>query len=252
MGKRRLFFDIETSLAEAYIFRPGYKLNIGWHQIKKHSQIICISYKWEGQKKVYNLDWGKKQSDKEILGKFLKIADTADELVAHNGDKFDIKWIRTRCYFHGLPMMPEYVSIDTIKGARKYFNFPGNSLDAISHYGGGSGKLKTNFDLWVAVDQGKPSALREMKKYCNVDVLTLEAVFQKMRPYMKAKTTIAGYRTDCPECGFENVRCKANRVSGAGVPYKQMQCQTIGCGTYFNVSLPQENRANKLKKLSKR
>ena len=121
--RKRLYFDIETSPNIGFFWQSGYKLNIGYQNILKERSIICICYKWEGDKEVHGLTWDKKQDDKKMLQDFIKIVDSADELVGHNGDKFDLAWIRTRCLFHGIQMFPNYVTIDTLKVARSKFKF---------------------------------------------------------------------------------------------------------------------------------
>ena len=131
---RRLFFDIETSPNIGWFFQTGYNQTISYNQIIKHAQIICISYKWEGQDKVYNLSWDSKQCEKSMLQKFIKIADKADEIVGHNSDKFDIKWLRTRCISHNIPMFPHYKSFDTLKFFRSSVLAPSNRLDYLGEY----------------------------------------------------------------------------------------------------------------------
>lgn len=102
MQRKRLYFDIEVSANIGFFWKPGYNLNIGYENIIKEAGIICICYKWEGDKKVHSLTWDKHQSDKKLLQDFIKVANTADELVGHNGDKFDLPWVRTRCLYHGV------------------------------------------------------------------------------------------------------------------------------------------------------
>lgn len=94
MKRKRLFYDIETSFNIIADFSCGYNKIIRPNQIIKERQIICISYKWEDEYEVHSLDWGKRQCDKALLKKFVKVIGEADELVAHNGDRFDIKWIK--------------------------------------------------------------------------------------------------------------------------------------------------------------
>lgn len=235
MPKRRLFFDIEVSPATCLVWRPGYQINVSHESIIKEGAIICIAYKFGGEKKIYHLQWDSKQNDKAMLKKFLKIASTAQELVGHNGDNFDLKWIRTRCFYHGVPMMPEYTTIDTLKEARKGFRFNSNKLDYISKYSGGAGKNHTSFDLWRDICLKKcHKSMKIMTDYCKVDVLRLEEVFTRMQKYIKPKSSIADYKCDCPECGSENIALRSNKISAAGVKYKQVQCQD--CGTYFKLS----------------
>ena len=134
MGLRRLYFDIETSPCLGWFWRPGYNLNLSYDNIIENAKIICISYKWADSDKFYSLSWDGKQNDKEMLKKFIRILNQADEIIGHNSDKFDIKWIRTRCLYHKIPMFPDYVSLDTLKASRKGFNFPSNKLDSIGKY----------------------------------------------------------------------------------------------------------------------
>ena len=75
-------------------------------------------------------------SDEDKRTKREKELDKADEIIAHNGDRFDIKWIRTRAVYHGLQMKHTYNSIDTLKVAKKYLNLPSNKLAEICSYYG--------------------------------------------------------------------------------------------------------------------
>ena len=112
---KRLFFDIETSPNVGFFWQSGYKLNISTDSIIKERAIICICYKWENEDFSHYLTWDSNQDDKLMLEKFIQVANQADELVGHNGDKFDLAWIRTRCLYHNIPMFPTYVTIDTLK-----------------------------------------------------------------------------------------------------------------------------------------
>ena len=68
---KRLFFDIETSPMIVYSWRVGWKLTIPPENIIEDWKIICISYKWEHEKKVKNLVWDKNQCDKQMLIDFI-------------------------------------------------------------------------------------------------------------------------------------------------------------------------------------
>ena len=166
--RKRLFFDIETSPNIGLFWSPGYNLTISHDNIIHERSIICIGYKWEHERKVHCPTWDKNQSDKKLLEDFIKVMNEADEVIAHNGDKFDITWIRTRCLFHGIPMIPDYTSIDTLKVARGKFRFNSSKLDYIAEFCGFGKKIKTDLDLCkrVLLDNDK-KALIELVKYCN-------------------------------------------------------------------------------------
>ncbi len=146
--RKRLYFDIEVSPNIGFFWTSGYKLNITTESIIKERAIICICYKWEDDKEVYALQWDSKQCDKRMLQKFIEVANTASEIIGHNGDKFDMAWVRTRCLLHGITMFPSYTTIDTLKVARSKFRFNSNKLNYIADYLGIGTKIKTEYSLW--------------------------------------------------------------------------------------------------------
>jgi len=97
---KRLFFDIETSPNVGLFWSAGIKQTIDYDNILEERAIICICFKWEG-KGVQYLTWDKHHNDKSMLEKFIKIANTADELVGHNCVEIntpvltqDLKWVK--------------------------------------------------------------------------------------------------------------------------------------------------------------
>jgi DNA polymerase elongation subunit (family B) len=244
--KKRLFFDIETSPNIGFFWQSGYKLNVPYSNIIKERAIICICYKWEGDDKVYSLNWDKNQDDKAMLEKFVEITNEAQELVGHNGDKFDLPWIRTRCLFHGIPMFPNYVTIDTLKQARSKFRFNSNRLDYIANYLGVGGKTETGFDLWKNIVLNKDKeAMDKMVEYCKNDVIILEKVYKYLANYFPHKTHYGalenGDKCSCPECGSINLKFSQKRYSAAGTPRIQLQCRecfkyhTVATSTYDKI-----------------
>lgn len=234
---KRLFWDIEVSYNIGKFWRSGYNLNIGPDDILKERAIICISYKWAGEKKVHSLKWNKGE-DKDILSKFVSVLNQADESIGHNSDRFDLKWLRTRCLFHRVPMFPKYQTLDTLKLAKTYFNFNSNKLDYISKYIGSQGKLSTGIKLWDdIVLRNDPKAMIKMIKYCEKDVIELEKVFDIMNPYTESKVhagVIMGNDNDsCPNCGGNHTKNQGFRYLASG---NKKQCRLcLSCGKGFTV-----------------
>jgi len=229
--RKRLYFDIETSCNVVLSWNVGRKINIDYSNIIKERAIICICYKWEDDSKVYGLTWDENQDDKLMLEEFVKIANEADELIGHNGDKFDLTWIRTRCVYHQIPMFPKYVTIDTLKIARSQFRFNSNRLDYIAKYLGIGHKIKTDFKLWKDVFLNKDKkALDYMVKYCKMDVSLLEKVHKKLSVHIAAKThygVIFGQdRGTCPECGSDEITIQMRRTTATGVKKILYKCKT--------------------------
>ena len=231
--RKRLFFDIETSPNIGLFWESGYKKNIDHSNIIKERAIICICWKWEDSKEVFEVHWDAKQSDKALLEKFVKVANDADELVGHNGDKFDLAWIRTRCLYHNIDMFPKYTTIDTLKVARQKFKFNSNKLNYIADFLGIGQKIKTEFGLWKDIVLHKDTkAMDAMIKYCKKDVVLLEQVFKALNSHILAKTHYGVRfnqdRGSCPECGSDNLLRGRMMVSASGVKKIQFRCGTCG------------------------
>jgi len=229
MVRKRMFFDIETSPNIGIFWRSGYNLNITPYDIIHERAIICVSWKWEGKDEVHSLTWDKKQCDKKLLQNFIKELEKADEAIGHNGDRFDIKWLRTRALFHGIDMRAAYDTIDTLKLAKSGFLFNSNRLDYIAQYLGVGKKMETGgLDLWKKVCLEKcGESLKKMVSYCEQDVIILEKVFEKLNPYSKHKKNYAvlrgGEKFECPECG-KLANYKEKRTTAAGTIQHRMQC----------------------------
>ena len=235
---KRLFWDIETSPNIMFSWRAGYKINLTHDNIINERAIICICYKWEGDEEVHSIQWDK-GDDEGLVKTFSAVAERADELVAHNGNKFDLKWFNTRNLIHNLPPIPQYKTVDTLTIARKHFYLNSNRLDYLGKILLQEGKINTNFNLWkrICLDN-EPSAMREMVQYCKKDVELLERIWRKLAPYDAPKTHAGVYaglsRWTCPHCASENVKVTKTRPTPKGMIQKQMQCND--CHRYYTIA----------------
>jgi hypothetical protein len=232
MKVRRIIWDIETSPNIGFFWRPGYKLQISHDNIIHERAIICICYKWEGQKKVHHLEWDK-GCDKALVKKFMKVAAEADELVAHNGDRFDLKWFNGRVLMHGLKPMPTAKTVDTLKIAKKHFALNSNRLDYIGQILLGHGKLETSYGMWKdIVLKNCPKAMAKMVKYCKMDVTMLEEVYQKLMPFEVPKSHAGvmdgNEKWTCPWTGSEDVTYNRLKTTSRGTKQRQMKSPNGG------------------------
>jgi hypothetical protein len=224
-----------------FSWRAGWKINLQPHMIIRERAIICICYKWEGQKKVHSLTW-KKGDDKAMLKEFSKVMAQADEMVAQNGDWFDMRWFNGRNLIHGLPPVPPAKTVDTLKILKKHFYLNSNRLDYVAKVLFGEGKIKTEFDLWKAIVlENDPAAMRKMVRYCKKDVLLLERVWNKLRDYEKPATHAAVSRTGdpkdrwmCAHCGSDDVHKSKTRTTAKGMTQHQMLCNK--CNRYYTIA----------------
>lgn len=229
----RLFADIETSPNIVLSWRLGYKINLSHDNLLQERAIICIAYKWEHEAKSHCLTWDKNHCDRAMLREFIEVAALADEVVMHNGDKFDLPWIKTRCIKHGIQTFPKYKTIDTLQWARRNFLFNSNRLDYIGQFLGVGGKLKTDFNLWKSVVLERcPKALKSMATYCRRDVEMLQEVYEKLAAHVGHKTHVGVLngrdKWTCPHCGGDHVKKSMTKITAAGTRQHQMQCKDDG------------------------
>jgi rubredoxin len=234
----RLFWDIETSPNIGFFWRPGYKVNLSHDNIIKERAIICICYKWEKEKKVHKLVWDK-GCDIKLCKEFMAVMEQADEMVAHNGDRFDMKWFRARCLKHDLGVPKDVTTVDTLKLSRSKFELNSHRLDYIAKFLLGYGKIDTSFGLWKGIVlDGCEKSMAHMVRYCKRDVNILQEVYEYIVKYTKMKTHVGvlqGYDGwTCPSCGSSNVTRYGKRIGATGIVRQRMQCQD--CGHIYYIS----------------
>lgn len=229
-----LFYDIETKPVKAWVWRTG-KQYINHSQIVdgERFDIICLAYKWYGERQVRTLDWGiKKQCSKSMIKAFGKIIEEADIAIGQNSDRFDVKQINTQRLMHNLPPIAWPTSEDMLKLMRKQFYLTSFSLDYVSKLLTGDGKDRMSFADWIdIVDYKDTKALDKMLKYCAKDVKKLESVFRKIEPHLDYKAhrgVISGAgRDSCPGCGTTNIQNYGKVIRRTG-KYQRYRCTECG------------------------
>lgn len=220
---RVLLLDVET--LPNVVTSWGLKVDgyLDHANILAERQILCAAWKWLGVPGVRSISplAGKvpgKPADYKIVRRLAEELGKADAVVTHNGDKFDLPWIRTRMIALDLPPHPPVVSIDTKKIARDRFYFNSNRLDYLGQYLGLGKKIHTDFTLWLRCMMGEKSAIKEMVRYNERDVELLETVYLKLRPYCDAKLNRALWAKEhdgktCPTCGEQDLESRGMRVT---------------------------------------
>lgn len=151
-----------------------------------------------------------KTNDFHLVSALWKVLDEADIVVAHNGDSFDIKKSNSRFFAHNLPAPSPYKTVDTLKALKKNFKFDSNKLGDIGEQIGAGTKVPhTGFSLWEACMEGDRRAWDKMREYNVQDVLLLEELYLKVRPWIASHPNVAlydhnvsgGTGTSCTHCG---------------------------------------------------
>lgn len=236
---KRLFFDIETSYYLVPTFQ-FWKTNINPQHIIREKKIICVCYKWQGEDIVHRLVWDKNQDDTKLVKEFIQVIKQADEICAHNGEKFDMKELRTRAILTDNLMFPVYRTLDTLKKTRQYFRFPSNKLDYLGQVLNVGRKLDhEGLQMWIDICEHKDkAALAKMVEYCEQDVILLEDVYMAISPYIYHNTNFAvlkgGEKWHCPECASKNVKLSHTDATAMGVIRRHMKC--LDCRKFFKIS----------------
>jgi predicted PolB exonuclease-like 3'-5' exonuclease len=235
----RLFYDIETTPNVVLSWRVGNKVNLTPDNIIQERKIICISWKWENSKDTFCIHWDDDQCDKKMLEEFVEVLHQATETIGHNSDNYDMKWIRTRCLFHGIPVSPNIKQVDTLKIARKMFYLNSNKLDYISKFLGHEGKLSTEYGMWKNILlKNDRNDLARMVTYCKQDVIELERVFKEIRNYSKPTTHFGvvdnNDKCSCSECSSKKLKYHRKLITNRGTLSYELLCEDCGTFTVFS------------------
>ena len=227
MANKILILDIETRPAQAYVWRAFGEQNIGVEQIIDPGSVICVGYKWMGEKETFLVsDW--EHGHQEMLRSVWAAMNVADAVITYNGDKFDLPKLQGEFLLAGLGPTPPVTSIDVVKAVRK-FGFFVNRLAFIGPFLGVGAKIKhEGFDLWVKVMSGDVRAQNKMAKYCKQDVKLLEKLYLKVRPFIKNHPHLARVKAnECGACGSKHVHSRGYRRTRS-FRIQRLQCQNCG------------------------
>lgn len=242
-----LIVDCETSPNVAYVWR-FWKQNISPKQVLEHTDIMSFAAKWLGSGEIF-YEENRNNDDRRVVSRLCELLDEADMAVAHNGANFDFKQIRARALVNGIKPPSPFKVIDTYKIAKKEFGFASNSLEYLS----GILDLKTKkgghkkfpgFDLWVECLKGNDEAWAEMKEYNIRDIIALEELYLRFRPWATNHPSVSVYSDVeapvCPKCGGKHLQYRGFAYTSTA-KYHRLQCQTCGGWSRTRYTLLEKN-----------
>jgi RNase_H superfamily len=187
-----LIFDVETAPIQAYVWGL-WDQTVSLNMIKSDWHLLSWSAKWLGDppSKVMYADNRKQkniENDKKLLKGIWDLLNEADIVITQNGKKFDQKKLNARFVFNGMQPPSSYKHIDTLLLAKKHFGFTSNKLEYMTDklcvkYKKLQHKKFPGFELWSECLKGNIKAWKEMEKYNKHDVLSLEELYTKLRPW---------------------------------------------------------------------
>lgn len=227
---KTLYIDIETSynIIASWGLWPKF---IPHDNVLQEWHIICVCWKWADKDRVYSARTYD-QNDRAVVQEVKDVIEQADEIVYHNGDKFDFKKLQARAMVNSIPPIVKPLAVDTLKQARKHFALTCNRLDYIGQLLGVGEKMDTSNELWLKALQGNKRAIDYMVKYCKQDVLLLERVHKRMKPYLDVGVNRAvSSKIDdvCPRCGKEKSLQKMGFRMTKTARYQRYRC--VKCGS---------------------
>lgn len=246
-----LILDIETSPLKAYVWKR-WKENISLDQTISEWFMLCWSAKWLFSAETMSCSVTPedvlKEDDSRILKPLWELLNTADIVITHNGDKFDLPKINSRFLLNNLPPTTPFHSIDTKKVACNQFGFSSNKLDALAGYFGIEHKLDTDFNLWKRCLEGDKEALNYMEIYNVKDVEILEEVYLKLRPWIKNHPNIGNFIDSdelvCSNCGSKHIEDTGEYYYTNTNKYNIYRCKE--CGAISRSRTPIKNKKKKM------
>jgi DNA polymerase elongation subunit (family B) len=210
------------------------------------NSVICFGYKVFGEDDVHVVNawddvkrWSKDvNDDKFVLEEIHNILADADAIVSHNGKRFDWKFIQTRMLKHGLDPLPKIIHIDTCVLAKQHLYLSNNRLNTLAKFMTSEEKMENGgWELWCKVLNRDKKAMKLMSEYCAQDIVTLEAVFKKLRPFINNLPNYNQFRTSekicCPNCGSTRMIGNGYRVMKEKM-VKRIRCSD--CGTSSSIT----------------
>jgi hypothetical protein len=227
-----------------------WKQNVGMNQIKNDWYMLTWAAKWLDEEEIMydsNHLHGDHTDDTSILASLHALLDEADMVIAHNGNKFDIRKVNARFIQAGMLPPSPYRKIDTLNEAKKHFAFTSNRLDSLGQALGVGKKAETGgFDLWVRCMAGEREAFEQMVDYNVQDIVLLEDVYLALRPWMTNHPNLGVYEDEdapcCPKCASKNIHWRGKAYTQVS-SYHRFQCQDCGgWGRARFTSIPLEKR----------
>ena len=223
--RKILILDIETRPTIAYVWR-AWDENTSPDKVIKHGGLLCWAAKWAGQRdKIFMSEW--EHGHEAMVEGIHALLEEADAVVTFNGDKFDLPILQGEFLLAGLKPPAPTTSIDVIKTIKKLGLFM-NRLAYVGPLLGLGGKLThEGFKLWSAVNDGDPKAQDKMKRYNIRDIVLLESLYKKVKPYIKNHPHLGSTKHECGACGSNHVQSRGFRRTKY-FKIQRIQCQNCG------------------------
>lgn len=222
--------DVETSPNQVFCWGI-WQQNISINHMIESSGVLCYAAKWHGEREMF-FDSVHQSSKKKMLKGVHKLLDEADAVVTYNGRAFDVPVLNREFLIAGMKPPAPSKQVDMLRVAKDAFRFQSNKLEYVSRELGLNGKTKhEGFGLWVKCMNSDDAAWAKMEKYNKNDVVLLEKVYERMKPWIKGHPNMGAFDPEdiekCPHCGSKHLQKRGVAVT-RDVKYARYACQDCG------------------------
>jgi hypothetical protein len=203
-----------------------------------YGRILCIGYKWLGEKDVKIITIRKspvfKQdptNDKYVVEEFAKVFSQAHMVIGWFSRFHDVPLIDTRLMAYSLPPLPPVPHWDGWFTAKKKMKLRSNRLASVSTFMNLSEKTPLTAEAWVKAPTGHIQSLKYVEDHCIADVVVTEQAYERMKAFSYIHfdlSILEGQDKKCPVC--LSVRYKVTGRWTSKVAYERLQCQQCGHG----------------------
>lgn len=216
------FYDLESSPSKVWTF-PTYKAFIAPVQIIDPQRVLSWALKYKGSKAQYA---DERTGHKDMIKQLHTLLTEADCVVTYNGKSFDNKMLNTELAKYGLKPLPPTAQLDLYRIVKKHFRLPSYKLEYVAQFFGVGEKVKHHgFSLWKECLAGDEKAWKVMRRYNIQDALLLEALYDKLRPWITGHPSHSAMSESrcCPECGSTHLQSRGPRWTKVG-KFQRFQC----------------------------
>jgi hypothetical protein len=208
-----------------------YDQNVSLDQLIRPGYTLCWAAKWYGDKDI--MFESILSGEKRMIRKMHKLLNEADAVCHYNGTKFDVPTLNKEFLLQNLHPPAPFKEIDLLKTARGRFKLASNKLDFVAQILGLGCKTKhKGMELWFGCMHKKPEDWAVMETYNKQDVVLLEKVYDRLKPWIKGhpNRSVMEDAECCPKCASTEYQARGTSITQAGI-YPRFQCNS--CGSWF-------------------
>ena len=245
-----LILDVERlpGITSQYWWDRGDLKNryIHYETVQRLPRTTIVCAKWYDSDEVIEMAEWDRGGRPRFLTRVHALMAQADIIVGHYITGADLPWLANDLFLEaGLPPLPPYKTVDTLKVIRKVFGVgaPFKSLDAFCQIAGLEGKTDS-YDreaMERAVTDRSKEDRQRLVSYCSGDVLATQALYDYLRPHIPNHPALfvdgKDPLTTCHRCGHDTEPVRKRYVTNI-MTYSMRRCTE--CGGYSRISIEPE------------